>query len=84
MNQLRCVHRVILTFEELNKTLASQIPADETESASSFAEQKRVAAVERNGMKWFQIAGIVCASILLERLMLAMLGHFFGRGGSKV
>lgn len=84
MNQLRCVHRVILTFNELNKTLASQIPADETESASSFAEQIRVAAGERNGMKWFQIVGIVCASILLERLILAMLGHFFGKGGSKV
>lgn len=80
MSQLRCVHRVKLTFKELNKPLASQIPADEIESASSFAGQIRVAAEEQNGMKWFQIVGIVLATILLERLSLAILGHIFGRG----
>lgn len=68
----------------LKTPLVPQVPSNEIDSASFSAGQIRFPAVERNRMKWVQIVGIVCASILIERLSLAILVHFFRRGGSMV
>lgn len=84
INQLRCVHRAKLTVKETKTLLVSQIHLSDIDSASTSAGWVRNATVERNGIKWFQIVAFFCASILLERLIIAMLGHFFERNGSKV
>lgn len=61
--------------KELNTPFVWQVPSNGFDSESVFAG--RFAAVERKGIKCFQIVGFFCASILLERLIIAMLGHFF-------
>lgn len=83
MNQLRCVHRAKLTVKEAKTLLVSQIHSSEFDAASASAGRVRNATVARNGIKWFQIVAFFCVSILLERLIIAMLGHVFGRNRSK-
>lgn len=63
--------------KELNTPFVWKAPSNGFNSAT----WNQFAAVERNGIKWFQIVVFFCASVLLERLFIVILGHFFGRNG---